>query len=234
MHNGPLDGRQGEQFVGCEVEFDARKIAAGRDRPAVINPALAGGLAALVLKDVEAKLFGGNLKPGLIVNPRRDVRENPEQNRSVEMSFIDDGEVEIFGEPIGFEIALLQTRAALEYPVIAKLGIGADAGEQPAEHVVFFDNGRGQTEIGRELQEFGAGNHDGRSFAARRAFAHVSGIHSRQARTRRGHSRPGSSFALPCVSRVRQAETRSFWWVWVSARKPIRLNTAPLPSFSAY
>src|SRR5262249_54747536 len=114
MHDGPLHRRHGENFVGREIEFNARQIAATRrNRAEIINPAFACKALSLVLVNVEPKLRCRNFKAGLLVYPSRDIRECFGQERLIEMSLVRDGEVEVFRKTIRLEVTLLQARAAL-------------------------------------------------------------------------------------------------------------------------
>ena len=105
------------------------------------------------------------------------------------MRCISHGEVEIFREAIGLEVALLEAGAALEYPGIAKCGLGRDAGEQPAEDVVLFDDMDLELELACELANLVASDH----LLVR--FPVPAGVHSRHAVAKRPEAIAGSSFA---------------------------------------
>ena len=48
-----------------------------------------------------------------------------------------EGEVEVFGKPIGFEIAFLEAGAALEDLAVGQRFMGEDTGKRPAQGIVF-------------------------------------------------------------------------------------------------
>lgn len=56
------------------------------------------------------------------------------------MTFIAQREIQIFREAVSLEVALLETGAALEDPAFRKLFMRVDAGEYPAQDIVFLDN----------------------------------------------------------------------------------------------
>jgi hypothetical protein len=58
----------------------------------------------------------------------------------VDMGFFRNCEIQILRKAIGLEIAFLQTRSALENPGFGNLGICGNAGQQPTQHIVLFDN----------------------------------------------------------------------------------------------
>src|SRR5712664_512953 len=82
------------------------------------------------------------------------------------MLFIAQSKIQIFGKPIGLEIALLEARAALKYPTFRKLLMRIDAGEHPAEDVVFLDNAGQQRKRRRFFEDFAPIDHDAAFFLA--------------------------------------------------------------------
>ena len=70
-----------------------------------------------------------------------------------------DGEVEVFGEAVGLDVALLQARAALEDPLVSENGIGTDAPQQPAEQVVLFDHLLGELPLGYPFDDVRSADH---------------------------------------------------------------------------
>jgi hypothetical protein len=77
---------------------------------------LAIEVAARVLINVETKLVGGNMQSGLFGNPGDYVFERLTKEFLVYIVFVAQGEIKILRKSIGLEIALLETRAALENP----------------------------------------------------------------------------------------------------------------------
>ena len=138
MNDRPFDRWQRKKFVCREVELDTGKVAAPRrDRAAIIYPPLARQSVSLVSKNIKPLALGGYLKAGLFVDPCRDVGERLCQERLIEMGFIGNREVEVFREAIRLEIAFLEAGSALEYPMVAEVRVGADAGQEPAQHIIF-------------------------------------------------------------------------------------------------
>lgn len=105
------------------------------------------------------------------------------------MGFVREGDVEIFGKTVGLEEAFLETGASLEHPAVGDLGVGRDAGEGPAERIVFFYDVRIEIELARKADDFRFADQP-RSFPPQPA-----GTRRCQRVTSRGHSSAGSSFA---------------------------------------
>ena len=75
-----------------------------------------GGAIPPVAKDFEGNLFARKLDAGLLIDPVGNFLKCSDQELDVEMGFVREREIEIFGEPICLEIAFLQAGSALEYP----------------------------------------------------------------------------------------------------------------------
>ncbi len=52
------------------------------------------------------------------------------------MGFVSQREIKILGEAVRFEITLLETGSAFEYPLVRERRMVEDAGKEPPEHVV--------------------------------------------------------------------------------------------------
>ena len=64
------------------------------------------------------------------------------------MVFVAEREIEVFGEAVGLEIAFFQAGSALEDPRFRKRGMRIDPCENPAENIIFLDDGGAGTEAG--------------------------------------------------------------------------------------
>ena len=79
-----------------------------------------------------------------------------------------DGEVEIFGEPVGLEPALSEAGPTLERPA-AGSRVLSDSGEQPPQDVVLFDHVVGELPLPGEVGDLAFGDHADTSALIRRA-----------------------------------------------------------------
>jgi hypothetical protein len=82
-----------------------------RDGAAIGDLALAVGLAARIVVDIEFKLVGGNVQAGLFRNPSQELLEHRLQNFFVEMILIARRKIQVFCKPIPLEATPLQTSA---------------------------------------------------------------------------------------------------------------------------
>lgn len=90
-------GGQDEPFIGREVELDLRPAARSRrDGTAVGNLALAVGLAAGIVVDIELQLVGRNVQAGLFRNPSHDLLEHRLQKLFVKMILIAQRKIQVF------------------------------------------------------------------------------------------------------------------------------------------
>src|ERR1700723_3739362 len=105
------------------------------------------------------QLVWRELDSGLFVNPTGSFTKYAEQEINVEMGFIGQREVEILGEPVGFEVALFEAGPALENPVLRQNRMIEDAGKNPAQDVVFFDNAWKKSKVGGGGEKFPSINH---------------------------------------------------------------------------
>src|ERR1700683_2934184 len=140
------------------------------------------------------------------------------------MGFVAQREVEVLREPVSFEETLLEAGSTLEYPVFGEFFMSIDAGEQPAQDVILLDNMRVERCLRRKIEDFASV--DQSAFPC----AQDDGMRSRHLEMSRLQSKAGSSLALPAVSLTRQNSASIAPSLCFSARKPRRLNTAPLPS----
>lgn len=135
------DGRKHQPLVRREVKLDLRPAAGGRrDRPAESDLALAAHAATWVFENFKAELVGRNVQSRLFRDPGDDFLEGFAQELLVDVIFIAQREIEVFREPIGFEIAFLEAGSALEYPALGKIVVRIDAGKYPAEDIIFLDD----------------------------------------------------------------------------------------------
>src|SRR5579872_257028 len=106
-----------------------------------------------------------------------------------------------------------------------------DASKEPSQHIVFFHHVRLQVGLGCHFKNFILRDHS----AVPMSIGSGVGTNSRQRVISRSPLSDGSSCALPLLSRDLQAVVNGWLSPRIcSARKPSRLNAAPLPSFSAY
>jgi len=109
-----IDWRQYQQLIGCQVELDSWQVAGRRrNRAAIGDPSLASRAVATVLEGLEIHFVGWKLNTRLLVDPFRHFAKCAYQEIDVEMGFIGQREVEVFGEAVCFKIALLETGSAL-------------------------------------------------------------------------------------------------------------------------
>src|SRR5205809_1252249 len=161
--------------------------------------------------------------------PLRDFPEDLCESFSGVHRIWEQGEIEVFGETIGFEVALLEAGTALEHPPGSRLGVVGDGGKEPTEDVVLLDDVGSKLPLLRPIEDVLLGDHPGPGRSRSGTFTH---------RPHRLLSRPrvdtdGSSLMMPAVRLVRQTRTTcSAPGRSISARKPRRLNAAPRPNSS--
>ncbi len=134
-----------------------------------------------------------------------------------------DGEVQVLGEAVGLDVALLQAGTALEDPLVAEDRGAAESPQQPAEDVVLLDDLLGELPLADPLDDVRPGDHHSPPGDPRATLTR-----SPQRRTMRpGAFVDGSSITRPELRRSKQA--------WISSgastpecssRYPSRLNTA--------
>ena len=81
-----------------------------------------------------------------------DFLEDPGEESFIKVLGILQGEVEVLGKPVRFEVALLEASPSFEHPTRADLGMRGDPGQEPAQRVVLLDD------VGLQLQ-FGCKGH---------------------------------------------------------------------------
>ena len=139
MRDRAINGRQDQHFVTRQVELDPWQVARRRrNRPAIGDSPLARRAVATVPEDLELYFVGRKLDAGLLVDPGGNFPKCADQEIDVEMRFIGQREIEILGETVRLEVALLETGSAFEYPLPAERRVIEDAGKEPAENVVLF------------------------------------------------------------------------------------------------
>src|SRR5487761_2042273 len=142
MENVAPNGGKHEPFVRCEIKpylRPATRRSRGRNRTAVADPRLARDSAARIFVNVEHELIGRHCKAGLLRNPGNDLTERASEKTLVEMAFVSQREVKVFGKTISLEVALLETGAALEHPGFSEGRVSIDSSEHPAENVILLD-----------------------------------------------------------------------------------------------
>jgi hypothetical protein len=194
-----------EDLVGGDVELHLGEHVLGV-RAAVGDASLSGGLAALVLPPPERRAVNGELDAGFLAQPLSDLAERQAQVVWIVGAAGHDCEVEVFREAERFVVALAEAGAALEYPGPAERGVGGDAGQQPAEKVVLFDDRDVERPFGAQLLKLAPGDHDGSCGVI------VALIRSLQRMFRRPPcGPPGSRAEMPADSLSWLAFTRYGW-----------------------
>jgi len=110
------------------------------------------------------------------------------------------------------------------YPAFGELLMSINAGEHPTEDVILLYDMRCERCLYGEVKDFTLVDQPVAP------DTQDDGTMSRHLEMSRLQSKAGSSLALPAVSRARQSSTSAALSSRLSARKPSRLNTAPLPS----
>ncbi|KVW98051.1 hypothetical protein ABW22_03280 [Thiobacillus denitrificans] len=118
--NFPLFRFQYQLFFGRQIEFDAGEVASLLEWADVIHAPLGVFSAAPGVGYLEADLVGRNLNTARFINPIRNLTKRREQKIFIELPLFGDGEVQVFRESIGFEVALLEAGSPLEDPVPGK------------------------------------------------------------------------------------------------------------------
>ena len=132
-----------DQLVGGEIELHAGQAPANSPRPPVVHPAFDGRPAPFVLVMVEPQLVGGHLDAALLVDPAGDVAEGGGEKAVIELGGVGQREVEILREAVGLEVDLLQAGPTLEDPGAPERLVVVDAGDEPAQDIVFFSTTSG-------------------------------------------------------------------------------------------
>lgn len=151
--NRPLHGREDEHLVDRQVQLDAWRVAGTAQRTTISQTPLCRLAAAPIGEDFELARLGRKLQAAGVVNPITDFLENLGEESLIKMIGILQREVQIFGEAVGFEVALLQAGATLEDPPVADRRVCRDAGKEPAERIVFFDDMRLELKLGGESHD---------------------------------------------------------------------------------
>ena len=94
-----------------------------------------------------------------LIDPFGNFLEGVAEELLLDLRRLGDGEVEVFGKAIGFEVTFLETRSSFEYPVLGESGMPIDAREYLAEHVVLFDDLRPQPEGSSCIQDLTSLDH---------------------------------------------------------------------------
>src|ERR1700680_478893 len=105
------------------------------------------------------------------------------------MRFVAQPEVEILGEPVGFEETLLEASSTLKNPAFSKLVVSVDAGKHPTEDVILLDDMRVERCLGGEVEDFTPVN----QLAS--PCAHEGGMRRRHLVMRHLQSKAGSNLA---------------------------------------
>jgi hypothetical protein len=160
MRDRAIDRRQGQHLVRCQIQLYSRQVfARWRNRPAIGHLPLRGRTVATVAENLERDLVRRKLDPGLFIDPGGEFPKCPDQEIEIEVGFIRQGEVKIFREAVSFEIALLEAGSAFEDSGFGKRGVIEDAGQDPAENVILFDDVGQKPKIAGCSEEFAAVNH---------------------------------------------------------------------------
>lgn len=80
--------------------------------------------------------------------------KDPLQKAFVKVNLVTQREVEVLGESVRLEEALLEIGSALEYPIFGEFLMGIDAGEHPTEDIVFLDDMRRERRLGSKVKDF--------------------------------------------------------------------------------
>ena len=91
---------------------------------------------------------------GLFAEPLSHLCEDPLQVIGLFWAAVDDGEVEVFGEPKRFVVALAQAGPAFEDPRRFQLGVLGDASQQPAQDIVLLDHPDLERPLATQLVQF--------------------------------------------------------------------------------
>jgi hypothetical protein len=125
------------------------------------------------------------------------------------MRGVEERKVEILGEAVGLEKALLEARSSLELPRVAQLRMSGDSREHPAKDIVLLNDVRVEVNLRRDLDDFPAIDHGVR--------AQEFGTSSRHLDISFGQSASGSNLALPAVRRARLGSMSGSPFGWCSA-----------------
>ena len=160
MKNRRVNWSQSQNFVDRQIQPDVGKNpAAWRNRPAKRNPGLTRPGSPRIRIDVEYTPIRWKFNTGPIEDPICDPFKGVSKKPRVDMSWVPQGKVKVFGETVGFKETLSQARAALENPVIGKGFVLIDTRQNPAQHIVLFDYLRQERFRPRNPDDFTAINH---------------------------------------------------------------------------
>ncbi len=159
MENRPQHGIGHDDLVTREVEFYLRKVR-GHSGTAIGKSTLGRRIASSVLLRSECRRLNLELDPAQVGHGGGYVAEDPSKFIGSFWTPVDDREVQVLGEAVRFEVTLSECGPALEDPVIAQFGLRCDAGEQPSEHVVLFDDVIAKTPLCPQCEDFVLRNHD--------------------------------------------------------------------------
>ena len=147
-------GVEHQHLIGREVQLDARRIAGSAERPAIADAALGGLTATRVCEDFKLARLGRELETRCVVDPVGDLLEDPSEESFVQVLGILQGEVQILGESVRLEVALLEASPALEHPARANLWMRGDPGQEPAQRIVLLDDMGLQLQLGCKGHQF--------------------------------------------------------------------------------
>jgi hypothetical protein len=129
-----------EDLVVGEVELDARLVRIA-SRSAVVDPALG---RAPIGSHADERGTARQRDASLLLDGIEHRGQGGQQCGRLEWAVLADGEVEVFGESVRLDEALLEAGATLEDPRVAQRCVRPDAPEEPAEDVVLLDDLLGQ------------------------------------------------------------------------------------------
>ena len=109
--------------------------------------------------EVEALAVDRNLDARTVVDGGGDVGEDVAQEVLVEVRRVCQREVKVFGEAVGLEEALFEAGSALKDSAVGNRLVVGNTPEQPAEHVVLFDDVRIEPRGGGLVQDLALVNH---------------------------------------------------------------------------
>src|SRR5436309_91742 len=129
-----------QYFVGRQVNLYSRQVTPRAARPSVVDAALDGAPTSRRLVRLEADLVTRDFDARSLVDALSDGRENGAQGIRVDCGALEKSEVQILGEAIRLEVALLKAGATLEHPRVSDGRLGGDAPKEPAQSVVLLDD----------------------------------------------------------------------------------------------
>ena len=153
MH-GARHGVEHQHLIGREVKLDAWRIAGSAKRTAIADAPLGQLAAARVREDLELARLRRELEARYVVDPIGDLLEDPSEESFVQVLGILQREVEVLGEPVRFEVALLEASPSLEHPARAYLWMRGDPRKEPAQRIVLLDDMGLQLQLGCKGHQF--------------------------------------------------------------------------------